>query len=177
MYPGHFAAGLALKAYQPRASTLGLVVGVGWLDVVHAVFTGFHLEGGTVAHIDCTYSHSLATSLVWCALYAAFFYSAGARTAALMFVAAFSHWPLDVLSHNPDMDLWPHSRIELGFGPLFGGLGGWFEIAWTALGCALHLRSARRSVAHGRHYALAVGVVAVTLLLEILYVQKPSGLQ
>jgi hypothetical protein len=131
----------------------------------------FRLEGGTFAHIDCTYSHSLATSLLWCALYAALFARSGARSMALMFVAAFSHWPLDVLSHHPDIDLWPHSRVEVGFGSLFGGFGGWLELACTIAGSALYVRSARRSVAHGRHWPIAVAIVAVLYAGEVLVVR------
>jgi hypothetical protein len=88
---------------------------------------------------------------------------------ALMFVAAFS--PLDVLSHHPDIDLWPHSRVELGFGSLFGGFGGWLELACTIAGCALYVRSARRSAAHGRHWPIAVAIVAFLYVGEVVVVR------
>ena len=41
MYPGHFAAGLALKVSEPRASTLGIMIGVGFLDLIFAVGVWF----------------------------------------------------------------------------------------------------------------------------------------
>jgi hypothetical protein len=38
VYVGHFAAGLALKTAEPKAPTWGLLLGVGLLDVLFALF-------------------------------------------------------------------------------------------------------------------------------------------
>lgn len=38
LYAGHFAAGLALKAKLPRAPTWGLLLGVGFLDLLFGPF-------------------------------------------------------------------------------------------------------------------------------------------
>ncbi len=118
MYPGHFAAGLLLKTVEPRASSWGLMVGIGigigLQDWLFAVFLHFNVEGGNRAHIDCTWSHSPLASLLWAGLFAAIYRAQGRRVVAVMFAAVMSHWLQDVLSHHPDISLWPHSRIELG---------------------------------------------------------------
>ncbi len=160
MYPGHFAAGLALKVAEPRTPTWALMVGVGVLDLIYGVLVGFHVEGGTFAHIDCTWSHSLATSLLWSAAFSACFLKRGGRVAGVLFLSVMSHWVLDVLSHHPDMDLWPHSRLELGFGPWLGGLGGWFEALFTAVALAVYVRGARRAGTFGGRW----GIVGALLL-------------
>lgn len=126
MYLGHFAAGLALKVAEPKASTLGIMIGVGFLDLIFAVGVGFGAEGGTLRHLVTPWSHSLLMAVVWSAIYAALFARSGLRITAVMGAAVFSHWVLDLVSHHTDMQLWPYSRVELGYGPLFGGLGGWF---------------------------------------------------
>lgn len=65
MYPGHFAAGLALKVSEPKASTLGIMSGVGFLDLVFAVGVGFGVEGRTLQHLITPWSHSLIMAAVW----------------------------------------------------------------------------------------------------------------
>ena len=48
MYVGHFAAGLAIKAREPRAPTWGVLVGVGLLDILFAPFVLAGIERATV---------------------------------------------------------------------------------------------------------------------------------
>ncbi len=173
MYPGHFATGLALKAVVPRAPTLGLMVGVTLLDLVYGILVMAGIEGGTLRHIDCTWSHSLVSSLLLSGLFAAAFARWGWRVVSAMAAAVFSHFILDVLSHNPDMDLWPHSTIELGFGPWLGGLGGWFEGLVTIAGCTIYVIAARRIGGFGGRPVVVCAMVAATWIAEVVVV---SGL-
>jgi hypothetical protein len=87
MFPGHFAAGLALKAIEPRAPMLGLMIGVGVLDLVFGVLVGLGIEGGGFSHFDTPWSHSLLMALAWSLLYAACFYRSGQAVALAMFAA------------------------------------------------------------------------------------------
>jgi hypothetical protein len=48
MYVGHFAAGLAIKAREPRAPTWALLVGVGLLDILFGPFVLAGIERATV---------------------------------------------------------------------------------------------------------------------------------
>ena len=170
MYPGHFATGLALKAAEPRAPMLGLMVGVGLLDLLFGGFVTLGLEGGGFKHFDTAWSHSLAMSIVWSTLFAALYRRHGWRVAAAMFAAVMSHWILDLFSHNPDMALWPHSKIELGFGPIFGGLGGWLELSVSAVGVGVYVLWARRPENASRRWGVVAATVAIAYIAEVLVV-------
>ena len=169
MYAGHFAAGLLLKAKAPEAPTWGILLGVGFLDLLFGPFvlSGFEQvsvtpgvsPGFSLDHID--WSHSLAMSLVWSGLFGALFLRWGRRIAAVMAVAGFSHFILDLPMHPSDMALWPNSEVHLGFGlwqrlPL-----GWWFVELAVIGAcgAYYLRRATQSDDFGRRPLLAVLVV------------------
>ncbi|MGH8638917.1 MAG: hypothetical protein ACREUZ_17415 [Burkholderiales bacterium] len=48
MYVGHFVAGLAIKAQEPRAPTWALLVGVGLLDLLFGPFVLAGIERATI---------------------------------------------------------------------------------------------------------------------------------
>jgi membrane-bound metal-dependent hydrolase YbcI (DUF457 family) len=170
MFPGHFAAGLMIKAVEPRAPTLGLMLGVGVLDLVFGVGVALGIEGGGFSHFITPWSHSLLMALAWSILYAACFYRGGRGVAMAMFAAVLSHWVLDLVSHAPDMQLWPHSTVELGYGHLFGGLGGWLEAGVSAAGVLAYIRYARRPEFAGRKWSVVASVIAICYGLEVLVV-------
>src|ERR671914_2830352 len=124
MYVGHFAAGLALKAVEPRAPTWGLLLGVGFLDILFGPFVLLGLERASVTpglspgfsldYID--WSHSLLMSLVWSVLFGAVFFRWGLPVSLAMGVAVFSHFVLDVPMHPPDLAIWPNSATHVGLG-------------------------------------------------------------
>ena len=70
MYAGHFAAGLALKAKEPEAPTWGILLGVGFLDLIFGPLMLLGVErvsvtpgsspGFSLDYID--WSHSLVMS-------------------------------------------------------------------------------------------------------------------
>lgn len=174
MYAGHFAAGLALKAREPKAPMWGILVGVGLLDLLFGPFVLLGIERATLTpgqspgfsldHID--WSHSLLMSVVWSLVYAALFSRWGGRVAGVMGIAAFSHFVLDVPMHPADLALWPGSDVHLGFG-LWRTLptGWWFvELAVIAAAGAYYLRAARESAGFGRK---PVAVVVVVVLLHV----------
>lgn len=174
MYAGHFAAGLALKAKEPRAPLWGILLGVGLLDLLFGPFVLAGLERVTVTpgvspgfsldYID--WSHSLVMSALWSILFAAIFLRWGRRVAAVMGVAAFSHFLLDLPMHPSDLALWPGSAAHVGFG-LWERLptGWWFvELAFVLAAGAYYVVEARRSDAFGRH---PLAVLAVVLLLHV----------
>jgi membrane-bound metal-dependent hydrolase YbcI (DUF457 family) len=175
MYAGHFAAGLALKTIEPRAPTLGLMVGVGFLDLVFGVLVAARIEGGGFSHFNTPWSHSLAMAVIWSLGFAAFYWRLGLRVFLAMAAAVFSHWLLDLVSHNADMQLWPHSAISLGFGPMFGGLGGWLELAVSLAGLAAYVLWARRPENRPRRWAVVCGVMAMMYALEVAVVSGAAG--
>lgn len=171
MYAGHFAAGLALKAKEPRAPTWALLLGVGVLDLLFGIFVPLGIERVTLTpgvapgfRLDfIDWSHSLAMSLVWAALFAALFVRRGAGIAAWCGLAVLSHFVLDLLMHPGDLALWPHSTAHLGFGvwTLHPPFWWFFELGFIALCAAYYLVRARRLQTFGGRGAWAVAVVVI----------------
>ncbi len=170
MYVGHLAAGLALKAAEPRAPTWGLILGVGFLDILFGPFVLLGIEQVTVTpgispgfsldHID--WSHSFGMSLVWAIMFAALFLRMGKSVAAVMGVAVFSHFVFDLPMHPPDLALWPDSPVHLGLG-LWNSLPtGWWvlELGVVAVGWAYYVRKGRVSDTFaGRPIAVGIALL------------------
>lgn len=174
MYAGHFAAGLALKAKEPRAPMWGVLLGVGLLDLLFGPFVLAGLErvtltpgvapGFSLDYID--WSHSLATSLGWSALFGLLFVRWGRRVSLVMMLAAFSHFVLDLPMHPPDLALWPGSEAHLGLG-LWQRLptGWWFvELAFLGIAGAYYVNATRKRAELGRRPLL---VLLVVFLLHV----------
>lgn len=119
MFTGHLGVGLLAKRVEPQVS-----LGTWMLGVMLADFVAFPLliagietfNGGRGAYIP--YSHSLLMDTVWAALFASacYLWRHHRRGAWLLFAAVLSHWPLDVVSHRPDMRLAPGIPVVLGLG-------------------------------------------------------------
>jgi len=169
MYAGHFAAGLALKAREPRAPTWAILLGTGFVDILFGVFLVGGLEKATVTpgvspgfRLDfIDWSHSLLMSLVWAALYAACFVKRGRAVAAVCGFAVFSHFLLDFLMHPGDLAVWPKSDAHLGLGLWTRLPQGWwgFELAFILLCSAYYLSRARALRTFGGRGLIAVLVV------------------
>ena len=90
MYAGHFAAGLAIKATEPRVPTWAVLLGVGFVDILFGLFLLLGIErahltpgqspGFALDFID--WSHSLLMCLVWAGLFAVLFRGRGTAVAA-----------------------------------------------------------------------------------------------
>jgi hypothetical protein len=174
MYAGHFAAGLVLKTRVPHAPTWGLMAGVGVLDILFGPFVLLGLErvsitpgvspGFSLDYID--WSHSLLMSVVWSAVYAAFFWPRGRAIAVAMGVAVFSHFVLDLVVHPADLALWPGAATHVGLGlwtiapPLW-----WFVELGVIAVCGWYYW--QRSKVERAYGGRAVAVVAVIVLLHI----------
>ncbi|HEX8952677.1 MAG TPA: hypothetical protein VF997_08520 [Polyangia bacterium] len=171
MYAGHLASALAMKAKEPRAPTWALVLGVGVLDVLFGIFVPLGIErasltpgvspGFRLDFID--WSHSLAMSLVWAALFAAIFFRRGVVVAAWCGVAVFSHFVLDLVMHPHDLALWPHASTHLGFGvwTLHPPFWWFFEGAFIAACLAYYVARARKLQSFGGRAWAVVAVVAI----------------
>lgn len=173
MYVGHFAAGLAIKAREPRAPTWALLVGVGFLDIVFGLFVLAGIERATVTpsvspgfslvHID--WSHSLVMSLAWSVVFAAAFSGHGRRVMVAIGFAVFSHFLLDLPMHPPDLALWPNGSVHLGLG-LWRTVPGWWFIEFAAIVAlwAYYWRRAKVDVSFGRR---PFSVLVVLVLLHV----------
>jgi hypothetical protein len=128
MFIGHYAAALAAKRMAPKTSLGTLVLGATFLDLLFPMLVMAGMEhlrivkGITVMMPLDLYDYPLSHSLAACLLYAAlaggiYFavkrYMPGALAIAL---CVLSHWILDLISHRPDLPLYPGSGTTLGLG-------------------------------------------------------------
>jgi hypothetical protein len=119
MFVGHYAAGLAAKAVEPRIPLWACLLAVQLVDVAWAVLVlagveRFRIEPGlpsnplVLEHMPWT--HSLVATALWggFASLAArrSFAWATPRAAAVLGLAVASHWLLDLVVHRPDLTLW-----------------------------------------------------------------------
>ncbi len=171
MYAGHFAAGLAIKARVPQAPTWGVLLGVGFLDLLFGPFVLLGIErahmtpgispGFSLDQID--WSHSLAMSLLWSVVFAALFVRRGRIVVATIAFAVFSHFLLDLIMHPGDLALWPGSTTRLGFGLWQLAPRGWwwFELAFILACGAYYGARARALGSFGGRWMWAVGLVLI----------------
>lgn len=182
MFLGHYAAAFLAKRAVPVASLGALVAAAQLPDLVWPVFLLLGWERVEIAPGDTAFtplsfvhypwSHSLLLVVVW-ALAAALTARLRSRPLAVGAVAGalvVSHWVLDVVTHRPDLPLYPGGPM-VGLG-LWGSVPGTLLVELTMfLGAAwLSLRTVLRSQRVGR---LAVGAFLATLLL--LYVGNVAG--
>jgi len=124
LFIGHFALGFAAKRVAPRTSLAVLFGAVQLADLMWPMLLALGIEqvridpGNTaftpLDFVKYPYSHSLLTLIVWGALFGLMF---RARTrphrTLLLGALVVSHWVLDVITHRPDMPLYP-SGPKLG---------------------------------------------------------------
>jgi hypothetical protein len=175
MLVGHLAAGLAAKRVAPELS-LGTTVFAALLadllafTLVAAGLEHYHfatdVQRNPFIGDNLVFSHSLLMDALWGALLAGayFLWRRRARGAWILFAAVVSHWVLDLISHRPDMRIWP------GIPGAFG-LGLWNSIPATliveggmwilAIVLYVHATRARRPAGF---YAFWAGALALTLV-------------
>jgi hypothetical protein len=159
MFVGHYGPSFLAKRADPSVPLWVLFVAVQLMDVFWAIFVFFGIErvrivpGFTKTNpLDLyymPYTHSLPGALAW-AVGAAIVYrlvTGNGRGGALVGVAVFSHWPLDLLVHRPDLALWDNTaKVGLGLWDyplltlalegllLFGGLVVYLKVSRTRSG-------------------------------------------
>jgi membrane-bound metal-dependent hydrolase YbcI (DUF457 family) len=176
MFIGHYALALAAKRAAPRTSLGTLFLAVQLADMLWPVFL---LLGWEQAHLvpgpnpflilwldSIPISHSLLTLIAWGVLFAAVYrmrtgYAKGAIVVAL---AVVSHWVLDVVTHRPDMPLYPGGP-QLGLG-LWNSVAGTviIEVVMFAAGTWIYLSTTRARDAVGRY-----GLAALLTVLALSY--------
>ncbi len=176
MFIGHYAAALALKKFEKRASLGVLFLSVQLADIVFfpLVLLGIEriniIENFTQStHFELEYmpyTHSLVGSVLWAlAAYALFRWVIVKNHAVALVVAlaVFSHWVLDLVVHTPDLPLWNDASLKLGFGLWNNAIATYAVEAVLLLGALwIYLRSTSASTATGKY---GMGVFVVFLLL------------
>jgi len=134
MFIGHFAVGYAAKRWAPNLSLAVLFASAIFADLLWPVLVALGLEHVRIApgitastpleFISYPYSHSLLTLALFGALLGWIVSALGRRPlVAIVLALVVSHWVLDVITHIPDMPLYPG-------GPKFG-LGLWNSVPVT----------------------------------------------
>lgn len=187
MFIGHYGPGFACKAWKPAIPLWVLFIAVQFVDVVWAVLVLLGIEkvrivpGITATNpFDLYYmpfTHSLPGAVFW-SLGAAIVYRTVARTqtwaaAAIVGVAVFSHWILDLVVHRPDLALYDDS-YKVGFG-LWNYPASAFALEIVLLfgGLVLYLRATEPTDAVGRYGMTVLGVVAVVLQAYVFFGPPP----
>ena len=185
MFVGHYAAALALKKFEKRASLGVLFLSVQLADIVFfpLVLLGIEriniIENFTQStHFELEYmpyTHSLVGSVLWAlAAYALFRWVIVKNHAVALVVAlaVFSHWVLDLVVHTPDLPLWNDASLKLGFGLWNNAIAVYVLEAALLLGALwIYLKSTSASTATGQ-YGMGVFVVFL-LLVNILNIFGP----
>jgi membrane-bound metal-dependent hydrolase YbcI (DUF457 family) len=183
MFIGHFGVGFASKRLAPRLNLAVLLAAPLLLDMLWPIFLVLGIEsvkidpGNTAVtpldlH-DYPWSHSLLMSLVWSALAGGLVWVVlrDLRPALVICAGVFSHWVLDVITHRPDMPLYPGSDVYLGLGLWNSKLGtALVESAIYAAGVAIYLRATRRKDRIG-----AWAFASMAALLALLYAANFNG--
>jgi hypothetical protein len=182
MFVGHFALGLAAKRAAPRVSLGVLFLAAQLADVLWPVFVAAGLETVRIApgitvvtpldFVSYPYSHSFAALVVWAAALGGVCAAIvrGPRTFLVVGGLVLSHWLLDVVSHRPDMPLYPGGATY--------GLSLWnsltatlvVELALFGAGVWLYVSATRPRDRIGRW-----SLVALIAFLLVAYVGNLAG--
>jgi hypothetical protein len=182
MFLGHVAVALAAKRVTPRLSAAILILAGQFADVLWPFLLAAGVEqvridpGNTAVtpldFVSYPYSHSLLLLTVWGGLLGmAVGRTAGKiRGVSVLALLVVSHWILDVVTHRPDMPLYPGgSRFGLG---LWNSLPGTLalEFGLFAAGIAVYLRSTRPMDRIG-----SVGFWSFAAFLIVVYLASLAG--
>jgi LexA-binding, inner membrane-associated putative hydrolase len=182
MFIGHFALGFAAKRATPRVSLAVLFAAAQFADLLWPVLVGAGIEhvridpGNTaftpLDFVSYPYSHSLLMLVVWGVVFATIYRRATGVQGAGFILAALvvSHWVLDVITHRPDLPLYP-TGPKLGFG-LWNSVPGTItlEVVLFAVGAWIYLTGTR-----ARDRVGAWAGPGLVVLLVALYFASMSG--
>jgi membrane-bound metal-dependent hydrolase YbcI (DUF457 family) len=177
LFVGHYAASLALKKFEKRASLGILFLGVQVVDILFFPFVLLGIERVNIienytesTHFQLEYmpfTHSLLGSALWAlAAYALFRWVVVKRhsVALVIALAVFSHWILDFVSHTPDLPLWSDSSLKLGLGLWNSAIATYAVEAALLLGALwLYLKSTT-AMSKGGKYGMTIFVVLMILM-------------
>jgi uncharacterized membrane protein len=129
MFIGHYAVGLASKEFAPRSSLGALIAAPILLDLLWPIFLLLRWEHVSIVPNSNPFlrlqfdsypiSHGLIAVVGWATMYAAVYFGVTQYVAGsiVIWVGVLSHWLMDFIVHQPDLQLDATSR--------FFGLGLW----------------------------------------------------
>jgi len=187
VFVGHFALGFAAKRLTPRVSlatpfAAAQLADLMWPVLVAVGIEQVRIEPGNTAFTPLDFvsypiSHSLLLLVVWGIILGAIVGRGTADVRAFVIVSALvvSHWLLDVLTHAPDMPIYPGGpRVGLG---LWNSVPATIavELAMYAIGVWLYARTTRAVDRTGRwSFVALVTFLVVTYFASIAGPPPPS---
>jgi len=188
LFIGHYALGFAAKRLAPRTSLGTLFAAPTLADLLWPVFLLLGWEQARVVPGPNPFlnlwldsipvSHSLVALIAWGLLFGYLYrkrtgYARGALVVGLLVV---SHWVLDVVTHRPDMPLYP--------GSVTVGLGLWNSVAGTLLvegamfvaGVAIYAGVTRARDRIGRYGFWTLVVVLAGSYVSSLFAPPPQNM-
>jgi hypothetical protein len=188
MFVGHYAASLALKKFEKRASLGVLFLAVQFVDILFFPFVLLGIERVNIVenftqstHFELEYmpyTHSLLASLLWAgAAYIVFRWVIVKKNSVALVVAlaVFSHWLFDLIVHTPDLPLWSDTSLKLGLGLWNYAIATFaLEVGLLLSALWLYLRSTSATTAVGK-YGMGVFVVFLLLVNVVNIFGPPMG--
>ena len=123
MFIGHYGPAVYDVLRSGKVRLWQAFLAVQAIDVVFCLLALFGVEGavslvdGNLV-FDIPWSHSLISAVIIASVTASIFHLLTGRTSMkgywIMWLLAFSHWPLDWLVHRPDLPLYPGADWMMG---------------------------------------------------------------
>jgi hypothetical protein len=153
MFVGHFGTAFAAKKISPQPSLGTLFMAAQFIDLLWPVLLLLGLEkvaidpGNTsVTPLNFLYypiSHGMLAVMGWGVLFGLVYYilKKNWKASLVLGMLVFSHWMLDLLTHRPDLPLFPGLDVKVGLG-LWNSLVGTLivELGIFGLGIWLYLK-------------------------------------
>lgn len=183
MFIGHFGVGLAAKKIDHKPSLGTLFFASQFVDLLWPLFLLVGLEkvkidpGNTAfTPLDFYYypfSHSFLGVLLWAIAFGGIYFLIKKRIGSSILLGGLvmSHWVLDLITHRPDLPLFPWSDLKVGFG-LWNSIGLTITIEGLifVVGSYLYFKSTKAENISGK-----VGLWSILIFLCIVYVLNVFG--
>lgn len=192
MFVGHYAASLALKSVDKKASLGMLFLAVQFVDILFfpLVLAGIEKFDVVLNHTESThfdlvfmpYSHSLVATCFWSFSvylgFSVFLRRTGVnenRIAILMMLAVASHWFLDLIVHTRDLPLSGDRSVKMGFGLWNNAIATYIlEAILLIVSLGLYIKSSKAISFVGR-YGMPVFVVSMLMVNAVNIFGPPFG--
>jgi membrane-bound metal-dependent hydrolase YbcI (DUF457 family) len=183
MFIGHFGVGFAAKKIDKKPSLGTLFFASQFVDLIWPVLllTGLEkvaIDPGNTAFtplnfIYYPFTHSLLGVIIWSVLFGIVYYliKKNIKISVLMGGLVMSHWILDLITHRPDLPLFPWTDIKVG-------LGLWNSVILTIIievlifggGVYLYMKCTKAQNKKG-----SIGLWGLTAFLLVVYVMNIFG--
>lgn len=187
MFVGHLAVAFSAKSLDSRlplwvATAASFGIDLLWPLLILAGIEAVRVDPGNTAFTPLAFesypwSHSLAMTSVWAASAGilAFFLLKSKRLGLLVAALVMSHWFLDLISHRPDLPLWP-GGTKVGLG-LWNSIPGTMVVEGGMLIAALviYLRGTRPKDKVGRWALWGLVLLAGGIWVSQPWAAPPPG--